>query len=266
MTSTTTSSAQFWGRLWGAMPRDWAVVEDAQMPTYETAIEHLGIGEGQRVLDLGCGTGVFLRAAADRGAQVVGIDAAEGLLAIARERVPEADLHAGDMQELPFGDDGFDVVTGFSSLFFADDMTRALSEACRVTKPGGTVLAQVFGRPERCSLEVMKRAIVPLLGLEGDEPPYWRFDMLEQRRARGRADAARVLLRVLGVRVRRRRRAAAGDAVGGQRRRRRRARRARAGRRGDPRRARPVPRPRRRATGSPTSGTTSSRAPRCDTR
>ena len=178
--TTTTSSAQFWGRLWGAMPRDWAVVEDAQLPTYETAIEHLGIGHDQLVLDLGCGTGAFLRAAADRGAQVAGIDAAEGLLAVARERVPEAVLHAGDMQDLPFAEDRFDVVTGFSSLFFADDMTRALSEARRVCKPGGTVLAQVFGRPQRCSLEVLKRSIMPLLGLEGDEPPYWRFDMLEQ--------------------------------------------------------------------------------------
>jgi ubiquinone/menaquinone biosynthesis C-methylase UbiE len=179
MTSMT-SSAQFWGRLWGALPHDWALVEAAQMPTYATAIEKLGIGEGQRVLDLGCGTGVFLRAAADRGAQVAGLDAAEGLLAVARERVPEAELHPGDMQDLPFGDDAFDVVTGFSSFFFADDMTRALSEARRVTKPGGTVLVQVFGRPERCSLEAMKRAIMPLLGLDGDEPPYWRFDLLEQ--------------------------------------------------------------------------------------
>ena len=179
MTSITTSSAQFWGRLWGALPTDWAAVEEAQKPTYETAIERLGISDGQRVLDLGCGSGVFLQAAADRGAQVAGIDAAEGLLAIARRRVPGADLRAGDMQDLPFGDDSFDVVTGFSSLFFADDMTRALSEARRVTKPGGTVLVQVFGRPERCSLEAMKRAIMPLLGMEGDEPPYWRFDMLE---------------------------------------------------------------------------------------
>jgi SAM-dependent methyltransferase len=181
MSSTTnTSSAPFWGRVWGAMPRDWAVAEELQMPTYETAIEHLGIGAGQRVLDLGCGTGVFLRAAADRGAQVAGLDASAPLLAVARERVPEADLQTGDMQDLSFRDDGFDVVTGFNSFFFADDMTRALSEAGRVAKPGGTVLAQVFGRPERCTLEVMKRAIMPLLGLDGDEPQYWRFDMLEQ--------------------------------------------------------------------------------------
>jgi ubiquinone/menaquinone biosynthesis C-methylase UbiE len=179
MTSISTSSAQFWGRLWGTLPTDWAGVEEAQLPTYETAIERLGIGDGQVVLDLGCGSGVFLRAAADRGAQVAGLDAAEGLLSIARRRVPEAVLLRGDMQELPFADDTFDVVTGFSSLFFADDMTRALREACRVCKPGGTVLAQVFGRPERCSLEAMKRAIVPLLGIEGDEPAYWRFDLLE---------------------------------------------------------------------------------------
>ena len=180
MTSISTSSAQFWGRLWGTMPRDWAVVEDAQMPTYETALDHLAVGKDQLVLDLGCGTGAFLRAAADRGAQVAGLDAAEGLLAVARERVPEAVLLAGDMQELSFADDTFDVVTAFSSLFFADDMTRALSEARRVCRSGGTVLVQVFGRPERCSLEVLKSAILPLVGLEGDEPEYWRFDKLEQ--------------------------------------------------------------------------------------
>jgi SAM-dependent methyltransferase len=180
MTSiTTTSSAQFWGRLWGTLPGEWAGVEEAQLPTYETAIERLGIGDDQRVLDLGCGTGVFLQAAAERGAQVAGLDAAEGLLAVARQRVPGADLQAGDMQALPFADDTFDVVTGFSSFFFADDMTRALREAARVTKPGGTVHLQVFGRPERCSLEAMKHAILPLLSLDGDEPPYWRFDLLE---------------------------------------------------------------------------------------
>ena len=179
MASIAMSSAQMWGRLWGALPDDWASVEQQQLPAYETAIRELGIGAGQRVLDVGCGTGVFLRAAADRGARVVGFDASEPLLAVARTRVPEADLHVGDMEALPFGDGGFDVVTGFCSFFFADDMTRALREAARVTKPGGTVLLQVFGRPERCALDAMKNAIVPLLPMAGDGPAYWRTDVLE---------------------------------------------------------------------------------------
>ena len=58
-------------------------------------------------------------------------------------------------------------------------MTRALREAARVTRPGGTVLLQVFGRPERCALDVMKNAIVPLLPMAGDGPAYWRTDVLE---------------------------------------------------------------------------------------
>ena len=98
----------------------------------------------------------------------------------------------------------FDVVTGFSSLFFADDMTRALSEARRVCKPGGTVLAQVFGRPERCSLEVMKRAIMPLLRTRRRRAAVLALRHARADRARRRADAARVLLLVVGVRVRRR--------------------------------------------------------------
>jgi SAM-dependent methyltransferase len=180
MTSIAMSSAEMWGRMWGAMPEDWAVVEELQLPTYERAIGELGIGFDQRVLDIGCGTGVFLREAAARGARVVGLDASAPLLALARERVPRADLHCGDMEALPFGDDGFDVVCGFSSFFFADDITRALREAARVTKPGGAVLAQVFGRPEHCTLDVMKHALLPFLPIDGDEPPYWRFEVLEQ--------------------------------------------------------------------------------------
>jgi SAM-dependent methyltransferase len=181
MTSITTGSAQMWGVLWGARADDWATLEEQQLPTYTRALHHLGIGsDDERVLEIGCGSGVFLHAAADRGARVAGIDASEPLLAIARERVPEADLRVGDMEALPFGDDAFDVVTGFSSFFFAEDMSRALREAARVTKPRGTVLIQVFGRPERCTLEAVKRAVLPFLALEADEPPYWRFDMLEE--------------------------------------------------------------------------------------
>ena len=129
-------SARHWGALWGDRPRAWARNEEQQTPVYEQALERVGLERGDRVLDVGCGTGVFLRLCADRGADVSGLDASEGLLEIARERVPEADLRLGDLQTLPYADDAFDLVTGFTSFFFAEDMVAALREAGRVARPG----------------------------------------------------------------------------------------------------------------------------------
>ena len=157
--STTTSisdRAERNGRAWGARARDWGENELQQVPTYEAAIRAAGIGAGQTVLDVGCGTGVFLRAAADHGAAVCGLDASAALLEIARERVPEADLCQGDLQHLPYVDDSFDAVCGFNAFFFADDMVAALREAGRVARPGAPVVIQVWGRPEAFDLRHMK--------------------------------------------------------------------------------------------------------------
>jgi ubiquinone/menaquinone biosynthesis C-methylase UbiE len=73
---------------------------------------------------------------AERGLQPFGLDASEALIELARARLPEADLHVGDMEALPYDDDTFDLVTGFNSFFFANDMVVALREARRVAKPG----------------------------------------------------------------------------------------------------------------------------------
>ena len=73
--------------------------------------------------------------------------------------MPEADLRVGDLQRLPYADDTFDVVTGFYSFFFADDMVAALREAGRVAKPGAPVVIQVWGRPERFDLGLMKAVL-----------------------------------------------------------------------------------------------------------
>jgi SAM-dependent methyltransferase len=185
LTSTTqaTGSAERHGELWGARSRDWEESEIQQDPTYEEAIRRVGISSGQLVLDLGCGTGVFLRAAADRGARAYGLDASETLIELARRRVPDADLRVGDMQFLPYEDDFFDLVTGFNSFFFAADMIAALREAARVAKPGAPVVIQVWGHPERCDLTAMKRALAPLLPASEPGPPppsLWESGVLER--------------------------------------------------------------------------------------
>jgi SAM-dependent methyltransferase len=156
-TKPTLGSAEKWGPLWGARPRAWAENEDQQVPTYEEAIRHVGITPGQRVLDIGCGTGVFLRLVAERGALPFGLDASQALLEIARERVPEAELIVGEMEQLPYDDDSFDLVTGFNTFFFAAHLVAALREAGRVAKTGAPVVIQVWGPPERCDLEAMKK-------------------------------------------------------------------------------------------------------------
>jgi SAM-dependent methyltransferase len=165
MPSTTarTGSAERWGRAWGTRAEDWAQDEDQQVPTYEEALRRVALEPGQRVLDIGCGSGVFLRLAVDRGAKAFGLDASEALIEISRRRVPEADLRVGEMQSLPYEDASFDLVTGFNAFFFAADMTAALREASRVAKPGAPVVIQVWGRSDRCDLEAMKVIVRPFL-------------------------------------------------------------------------------------------------------
>jgi SAM-dependent methyltransferase len=170
--------ARHWGELWGSRPADWAATEEQQTPVYEAALRRAPVRPGDRVLDVGCGTGVFLRMCVDRGATVSGIDAAETLLEVARGRVPEADIRLGDMQSLPYPDDTFDLVTGFTSFFFAEDIVAALEEAGRVARPGAPVVIQVFGRPEHCGLEAVKGAVAQFRGEA--HRSYWRPGVAEE--------------------------------------------------------------------------------------
>jgi SAM-dependent methyltransferase len=166
-TMPATGSAIRNGPLWGRRARAWAENEEQQVPTFEEAFARTSLSAGHDYLDIGCGTGVALATAVERGAEVSGIDASEELVGIARERVPGADIRVGDMQSLPFEDDSFDLVTGFNSFFFAADMISALREAGRVAKPGAPVVIQVWGPPENCDLTAMKESVFPL----GPPPP-----------------------------------------------------------------------------------------------
>ena len=175
MTSQATASpgsATRWGSLWGARPADWALSEDLQLPTYGAALECTGLAPGQRVLDVGCGAGAFLRLVAERGGVPHGLDASEALIAFSRTRLPDADLRVGEMENLPWDDDTFDLVTGFNAFFFADDIVAALREAGRVAKPGAPVVIQVWGRHEHCDFEAMKVIARPFFPPRpADAPP-----------------------------------------------------------------------------------------------
>jgi SAM-dependent methyltransferase len=152
-TNTQSGTAEVQGRLWSVNASDWAELhEQYTAPAYTAALDALDVRAGTRMLDVGCGAGLALRLAADRGADVSGIDAAPGLLEYARRRVPGADIVQGDLQWLPFGDDVFDVVTGFNSFQYAADSVQALREARRVVAPGGRVLALVWSPIEMCEL------------------------------------------------------------------------------------------------------------------
>src|SRR5262245_22816606 len=161
--TTAGGSAERWGPLWGARPVDWALSEEQHVAGYEEALRHVALDGGDHVLDIGCGAGTFLKLAAARDAVAHGIDASEALLGLARKRLPDADLRVGDMEDLPYEDSAFDLVTGFTSFFFANDMVAALREAARVAKPGAPVVIQVWGAHERCDLEAMKEIVRPFL-------------------------------------------------------------------------------------------------------
>ena len=177
-------SAERWGPLWGARPVDWALSEDQQTPTYEEALRRVDLKPGQLVLDIGCGVGAFLRLVADRGARAFGLDASEALLEVARSRLPDADLRVGDMESLPYDDDAFDLVTGFNSFFFANDIVAAVREAGRVAKPGAPVVIQVWGPHERNDLEAMKEIVRPFMPPRPTdappEPDYAKPGVLEE--------------------------------------------------------------------------------------
>ena len=152
-TKTEVGTAELQGRLWSTKTADWAEFQEPYLePAFRAGLDAVGVGAGTHLLDAGCGAGLALRFAADRGADVTGLDAAPGMLEFARRRVPGAKLVQGEIQALPFDDAVFDAVTGFNSFQYAADPVAALREAKRVTSPGGRVLALVWSPVEMCEL------------------------------------------------------------------------------------------------------------------
>jgi SAM-dependent methyltransferase len=122
--------------------------EPESLPAWAAVADATAIGSGIELLDIGCGAGEFCALAAARGASVHGLDATPAAIEHARRAVPDGDFQAGLMEDLPWPDASFDVVTGFNSFQYALDIDAALSEARRVSRRGGRLAICKWARPE----------------------------------------------------------------------------------------------------------------------
>ena len=121
----------------------FAPLEAITTPTAARLVKRAGIGAGQQILDVGCGTGVVSVTAARLGAKVTGLDLTPELLERARENSRIAGVEItwleGDVENIPFADAAFDAVLSQFGHIFAPRPEMAIGEMLRVLKPGGTI-------------------------------------------------------------------------------------------------------------------------------
>lgn len=152
------------GELWSTAPTDWQkLLEPTFIPMYQEVLKHLKLDEQHMLLDAGCGAGLFLHMVSSAGATVHGIDAAPGLLSISKKRLPNATLLIEDLEDIPFGDETFDCVTGFNSFQYAGNFENAVTEAKRVLKKEGKLVIGIWGKEAACEAGNVLKAVGSLL-------------------------------------------------------------------------------------------------------
>lgn len=140
---------------------------------------------GQRLLDVGCGTGNHLLLFHQMGLDVTGIDPSEPMLRIARDKLGHrAELRLGVAEDLPFDDNSFDLVSIITSLEFCDDPIRALAEAFRVAR-------------ENVFLGVLNR--LSLSGIQRKVEGFFRLTLFRHARFFSIWELRYMVRRVLGV-------------------------------------------------------------------
>lgn len=150
--------------------------EGIQRAKYRVVMRNLP-GEIGNILDLGCGTGMFLRELSSRAGFVVGVDASPEMLEVARCRVGKAELVLADADALPFTDESFDAVVSVTLLQNMPDPAKTVGEVARVLRPSGVVVLTVLKRKHTLEEleEWVERAGMSLMSsgeIEGSEDVF----------------------------------------------------------------------------------------------
>ncbi len=111
----------------------------------ELVLKFVGTVRGKRILDVGCGTGLYTEILSDEGGSVIGIDPSMDMLRIARGRARASYLRAS-AEALPFKDGAFDVVVSVLALCFVSNVGKALSEMRRAVRRGGRLVMAVLNK------------------------------------------------------------------------------------------------------------------------
>jgi demethylmenaquinone methyltransferase/2-methoxy-6-polyprenyl-1,4-benzoquinol methylase len=140
----------------------------------------LAVAAGERVLDVGAGTGVSTAELAQDGGYAVGVDLSLGMLTAGRRARPSVPLLAGDALALPFPDAGFDAVTISFALRNVADPDAGLRELRRVTRPGGRLVVCEFSRPTNRAfralyLSYLMRALPAVARLVSSNPEAYTY-------------------------------------------------------------------------------------------
>src|SRR3989344_6325353 len=112
----------------------WFYNEYLEMPT---TLKLLGNVKGKKVLDMGCGTGLYARILKKKGANIKGIDISEEMIKIAREESPDIEFKIGNINKLPYKDEEFDIVLAALVMEYFSSWSMVLKEVRRVLKDNG---------------------------------------------------------------------------------------------------------------------------------
>ena len=116
------------GKLWSIAPRYWSRhIEPYFLRKYHEVFSKVKLNHETLLLDAGCGSGLFSSLAIKKNTQVIGIDAAPGLLKIARERNPKNNFMKDDLESIAFNSDSFNIITGFNSFQYAGSFENLLT-------------------------------------------------------------------------------------------------------------------------------------------